>query len=112
MAPIDPRIWDDDIDIQVYTQKAVKDFVDTRPERLVEQADVAIIASRREGVNVIKNRYFGKTGKVEDTDELIVLLCRILVEHIFKGRMTMFQEAMKERMVKSLRRKLKREIKR
>lgn len=112
MGPIDPNLFDIDDNSYMYVQKVVKKYVDSQPERQLQEADVAITATSGEGVNVIKNRYFGKTGIVEDTDELIVLLCRILVEHIFKGRMTMFQEAMKERMVKSLRRKLKREIKR
>ena len=52
----------------------------------------AVIFIDKKGVHVAKNRY-GPHGKVS-TKDLINIVTRILVEHIFDGRMKLFQEGM------------------
>jgi len=68
----------------------------TLTERM-HRANFVIFVDRRDGVHVAKNRSSGKTGNVS-TKELINILTRILVEHIFDGRMKVFQEGMRWRL--------------
>ena len=70
----------------------------TRPtltERM-HDANFVIFVDHRKGVHVAKNR-FGPNGEVS-TKELIEILTRILVEHVFTGRMKVFQEGMRWRL--------------
>lgn len=67
----------------------------TLKERM-HSADFVILVDHRDGVHVAKNRY-GAHGKVS-TKELINILTRILVEHVFDGRMKVFQEGMRWRL--------------
>jgi hypothetical protein len=67
----------------------------TITERM-HKADLAIFVDHKDGVRVVKNRH-GPHGKVS-TKELINILTRILVEHVFDGRMKVFQEGMKWRL--------------
>jgi len=64
-------------------------------ERLYN-AKVAIFVDHKDGVMIDKNCW-GPHGKV-NTSELIEILCRILVEHVFDGRMKLFQEGMRKRL--------------
>ena len=73
-------------------------FKMTRPtltERM-HKADFVIFVDHRKGVHVAKNRY-GPNGEVS-TKDLIEVLTRILVEHVFDGRMKVFQEGMRWRL--------------
>lgn len=67
----------------------------TLTERMF-RANFVIFVDPRDGVHVAKNRY-GPHGKVS-TKDLINVLTRILVEHIFDGRMKLFQEGMRWRL--------------
>ena len=69
-----------------------------RPTRteLLHKATIVLYVDREDGVTIRKNRY-GPTGKVS-TKDLINILTRILVEHIFGGRMKLFQESMRLRL--------------
>jgi len=67
----------------------------TFTERM-HSANMVIFVDRKDGVHVAKNRY-GPHGKVP-TKDLINLLTRILVEHVFDGRMRVFQEGMRIRL--------------
>ena len=62
----------------------------------MHRANFVIFVDHRDGVHVAKNRY-GPHGKVS-TKELVNLLTRILVEHVFDGRMKVFQEGMRWRL--------------
>ena len=62
----------------------------------VHSANIVIYLDHKEGVYVAKNRW-GPSGEVS-TKELINTLVRILVEHIFDGRMTLFQGMMERRL--------------
>ncbi len=67
----------------------------THMERL-HRANFVIYVDPKNGVHVAKNRY-GPHGKVS-TKDLINIVTRILVEHIFDGRMKLFQEGMSWRL--------------
>ena len=67
----------------------------TLTERM-HSANFVIFVDHRKGVHVAKNRY-GPHGEVS-TKELINILTRILVEHVFDGRMKVFQEGMRWRL--------------
>jgi hypothetical protein len=59
-------------------------------------ANIVLYLDSATGVFVGKNRW-GPNGKVS-TKELINILVRILVEHVFDGRMTLFQGMMERRL--------------
>jgi hypothetical protein len=92
LDPLDP----DKFDKALIDNKKFKITRPTLTERM-HNANFVIFVDHRNGVHVAKNRHSGKTGKVS-TKELINILTRILVEHIFDGRMIIFQEAMKWRL--------------
>ena len=70
----------------------------TRPTQreLLYNANLVLYVDRKDGVTIHKNRW-GPHGKVS-TKELVNILTRILVEHIFGGRMKLFQEGMRWRL--------------
>ena len=65
-------------------------------ERLYN-ANLALYVDYEKGVLIHKNRWSGITGKVT-TKELVNIVCRILAEHIFDGRMKLFQAGMEKRL--------------
>ncbi len=73
---------------------------------LMYSANVAIYLDQKTGVKVHKNRW-GATGKVS-TNQLIEILCLILVEQIFNGRMKLFQEGMRIRLIWAIKKIVKR----
>ena len=77
---------------------ASKGFKIKRPTRteLLYRANLALYVDHEDGVMIHKNRW-GPHGKV-DTEELIPILCRVLVEHVFDGRMALFQAGMQEKL--------------
>ena len=75
---------------------------------LLFNANLALYVDHKDGVMIHKNRW-GATGKV-NTEELIGILCRILVEHIFDGRMKLFEEGMYIRLKWAVKRIVKRGI--
>lgn len=87
--------------------KIKKTFKITRPTQseLLYNANLAIYVDHKNGVMIHKNRW-GPHGKV-NTSELIEILCRVLVEHIFDGRMKMFQEGMRKRLQYAMKRIVK-----
>ncbi len=70
------------------------------PVQLLHRSEF-VIAADRHGVEVYKNRFNNKTGNLS-TEELINILTRMLTEHIFQGRMKVFQEAMHQKMKEAL----------
>jgi hypothetical protein len=70
---------------------------------LETRANLVLYVDRKDGVYIHKNRYDGKTGKV-NTTELVNILCHILSEHIFNGSIKLFQEGMRLRLKKAINR--------
>lgn len=93
MTPVDP-IEETKLKMNVIPGK----FHIKRPSQreLLHRANLVLYVDYRDGVTIHKNRW-GPTGKVS-TKELISLLTRILVEHVFGGRMKVFQEGMRWRL--------------
>jgi len=98
---IDPKVFDQKMK-KIFSKSSMDGgggsggFNITRPtltERM-HGANIVILIDRK-GVHIAKNRY-GPNGKVS-TLELIDILTRILVEHVFDGRMKVFQEGMRWR---------------
>ncbi len=69
------------------------------------RSNIVLYLDCKNGVYIAKNRY-GPHGKVS-TKELIDILCHILCEHIFNGRMQLFQEGMKWRLKGAINRIIK-----
>jgi len=63
---------------------------------LLYNADLAFYVHHKDGVRIHKNRW-GPTGKVS-TKELVTILCRVLVEHVFDGKVKLFQVGMETRL--------------
>ena len=68
------------------------------PTERTHRATIKLYLDSREGVYVEKNKY-GPTGKV-DIRDLIDIICYILGENVFDGRMKFFQEEMIEQSLK------------
>lgn len=68
---------------------------------LLYEANIIISLDNKHNLNVIKDRY---TGIVKDLSmsEAIEKIADILVIYVFKGRMTMFQDAMKTQLIKRI----------
>ena len=79
-----------------------------KPSRtlLESRANVVLYVDRTDGVYIHKNRYDGKTGKV-NTKDLVNILCHILSEHVFGGNIKLFQEGMRLRLKKAINRIIK-----
>ena len=86
---------------------APKEYKISRPTQreLLYNANLAIYVDHKDGVMIHKNRW-GPHGKV-NTDELIEILCRVLVEHVFNGRMQLFQAGMQKRLRYAIKRIVK-----
>jgi len=114
MAPtiVPPWIEDDDCNWGVPTQKAVKRYVGSQyiSRKAVEKSTIILLQDIDGQITLEKNRY-GPRGQVNDTSEVLNIACEIIVHHIFKGRMKLFRETMRKRLVKSLSQRLRREIK-
>lgn len=115
MAPtiVPPWIEDDNYNWwEEPTQKAVKRYVDLQyiSREAIEKSTIILIQDIDGQITLEKNRY-GSRGQVNDTSEVINIACEIIVQHIFKGRMKLFRETMRQRLVKSLSQRLRREIK-
>jgi len=63
-------------------------------------ANLILYIDHIDGVYIAKNRY-GPTGNV-NTECLIDILSHILAERVFDGRMVMFQEGMKRKLIKAM----------
>ena len=68
---------------------------------LLYNALLALYVDRKDGVVIHKNCISGSTGKIP-TDELIPILCRVLVENVFEGRMALFQAGMQEKLERAV----------
>ncbi len=68
-------------------------------------ASLIIYVDHKDGVHIAKNRY-GATGKV-CTKDLVNILCHTLAEQIFDGRMILFQEGMKTKLIKVINKVIK-----
>jgi len=58
----------------------------------VYSADIIIFLDHIHGIDIYKNRY-GQHGK-NTTEELVEILSLILTEHLFNGRLKLFQAGM------------------
>ena len=81
---------------QVETEVEVGILIMRHLMHRLHNADIVLYLDNNDGVYVAKNRW-GETGAVS-VRELINILTRILVEHIFDGRMKLFQEMMRVRL--------------
>ena len=83
----------------------------TRPTTTdrIHHADFVLLVDHEGGPYVYKNRYSGITGGVS-TKALVKILCRVLVEYLFNGRMKMFQVGMQKKLEWTVNRIIKRGI--
>lgn len=82
----------------------------TRPslrEKLY-RANIVLFVDHEKGVMIEKNRY-GQTGK-PTTDELVDILCHILADHAYDGRMKIFQAGLKKFLKRAVKNVLKKGI--
>lgn len=113
MALHDPPFIDDDLsDWEIPSHSQVISYIDAAAikKKDLEKASIVLIQDIDGQITIEKNR-FGPSGNLDDTLDVINIACEIIVQHIFKGRMKLFRETMRERMVRSLSRRLRREIK-
>jgi len=68
------------------------------PMERTYRANIKLYVDHSNGVHIAKNRY-GPTGKVK-TKDLIDIICYILTEHVFDGKIKLFQEGMIEESLK------------
>jgi hypothetical protein len=73
---------------------------------LLYNALLALYVDRKDGVVIHKNCFNGMTGKVP-TEELVPILCRVLVENVFDGHMALFQAGMQEKLERAVNRIIK-----
>lgn len=71
----------------------------------MHSATIIIMVDHKEGVRIEKNRY-GTTGK-PSTKELVDVLCTILADYAFDGRMKIFQAGMKKFLKRAVHKTLK-----
>jgi len=62
---------------------------------LMFQMDLVIGLDHSGRIEIMKNRYSGKTGEVKEVDEIVDILSLLLVKNLFNNRMKMFQEGMR-----------------
>ena len=70
------------------------------PLERTHSASLILYVDRIDGVHIAKNRY-GPSGNV-NTECLVDILSHILAEQVFDGRMVMFQEGMKIKLIKAM----------
>ena len=82
----------------------MKITTDNKPSfhSMLYEANIVISLDHKNDINILKDRYSGEVDKNLSKTEVIEMLSRILSLYIFKGRMVMFQEAMKEQLVKQI----------
>lgn len=68
---------------------------------LMYNALLALYVDRKDGVMIHKNAINGITGKVSSED-LVPILCRVLVENVFDGKMQLFQAGMQEKLERAV----------
>lgn len=68
------------------------------PMERTHRATIKLYVDCRDGVYIAKNRH-GPTGKIS-TKDLINIICYILTEQVFDGKMKFFQEGMIEESLK------------
>ena len=73
---------------------------------LLYNALLAIYVDRKDGVQIHKNAINGITGN-PSTEDLVPILCRVLVEHVFDGRMALFQAGMQKKLERAVNRIIK-----
>lgn len=69
--------------------------------REVSNSDIVVAITSDNKFNVIKNRISDQTGLV-DNDTAIELVCQMISRMIFRERMLLFQESVKQRLVEKI----------
>ena len=69
--------------------------------REVSNADIVVAITSDNEFKVIKNRISDQTGLV-DNDTAIELVCQMISRMIFRERMLLFQESVKQRLVEKI----------
>ena len=81
----------------------MKITMDSKPSfsMMLYEANIVISLDREHNISILKDRYSG-INKNLSTAEVIEMLSRILSLYIFKGRMKIFQEAMKTQLIERI----------
>jgi len=65
------------------------------------EANMVLSLNHKHNFNILKNRYSGISGPVS-TDQAVEQIAGMLVAHVFKGSMDMFQETMKMKLIEQI----------